>query len=122
MDFGTGLKTIGKYAFSNCTVLEYGSKYTKFEIPNTVERIDKGAFNSCSTLSSGGRIYIPSSVKYIECGAFTGFELNDIGFSDKNNWKFYESSSSKGTSIDLTYPNTVLTYLSKTYSGYLLKG
>lgn len=119
--FGTGLKTIGKYSFSNCSALEYGNSYTKFTIPDTVERIEKGAFNNCTTLSNKGMLYIPSSVTYIECGAFTGFELNDIGFSDGTGWYYYKSETATGTSVDMRYTSNSYTYLSKTYSGYLIK-
>lgn len=54
------VRTIGKYAMSNTHI---SSVY----IPETVKRISKSAFRSCSELTS---VYLPSSLEVIEEGAF----------------------------------------------------
>ena len=57
------LKSIGEYAFCNCTKLQ------KFIIPSSVTSIQSGAFSGCAGLTS---ITIPSSVTSINSGAFSG--------------------------------------------------
>ena len=58
---GSGVTTIGVYAFSNCTSL------TSINIPESVTSIEIGAFSSCKSLSS---IYIPESVTSIGYSVF----------------------------------------------------
>ena len=78
------IKTIGKFAFKNCTSLQI------VNIPDGVTSIDYGAFEGCSNLRSVSfgqqleyigyfafldcrrltRVVIPESVKTIDCGAF----------------------------------------------------
>ena len=57
------VKTIGTYAFKDCTSL------TSVVIPNSVTSINESAFEDCSSLTS---VVIPSSVIYIERSAFAG--------------------------------------------------
>ena len=56
------LKSIGKYAFSGCNLLE------TISIPNSVTTIGEGAFYTCEKLSSA--IHIPEGVIKIEEGIF----------------------------------------------------
>lgn len=59
------LKTIGKYAFKNCSALTS----LEFELPDSqLETIGESAFSSCTGL--GGDLTIPKSVKTIESQAF----------------------------------------------------
>ncbi len=53
---GSGVTTIGVYAFSNCTSL------TSINIPESVNSIEDSVFNYCTSLKS---IYIPESVTTI---------------------------------------------------------
>ena len=63
VELGSGVTSIGKYAFSECLSL------SSITIPDSVASIGNGAFNSCSNLSS---ITIPDSVTSIDNGAFSG--------------------------------------------------
>ena len=63
VELGSGVTSIGKYAFSECLSL------SSITIPDSVTSIGNGAFNSCSNLSS---ITIPDSVTSIDNGAFSG--------------------------------------------------
>lgn len=56
------LKSIGKYAFSGCNLLE------SISIPSSVTSIGEGAFYTCGKLSSA--IHIPEGVKTIKEGTF----------------------------------------------------
>ncbi|MBO7419163.1 MAG: leucine-rich repeat domain-containing protein [Bacteroidaceae bacterium] len=86
LQYFTGLKSIGKYAFYNCsnltsieipkgvTSIKYGafigcSSLTSIVIPEGVTSIGQWAFNNCSNLVS---IVIPESVTSIDNYAFIG--------------------------------------------------
>ena len=90
---GTGVTSIGSYAFSGC------SKLTDIYIPEGVTSIEEGVFQSCSSLASitlpegvmsigEGALFgcgtltsivLPKSIKYISSEAFAGCpELTDV--------------------------------------------
>lgn len=58
---GSGLKTIGKSAFKECTA------FTSLTLPDGLVSIGEGAFESCTGLTS---VVIPDSVTFIGDGAF----------------------------------------------------
>ena len=72
-----GVKSIGSYAFYNCTGL------TSIEIPNSITSIGSSAFQYCSGLTS---ISIPNSVTSIGSSAFygcTGLPIeNNLRYAD----------------------------------------
>ena len=57
----TNIKSIGEFAFSNCTNL------TKIDLPNSIESIDNNAFEYCSKLE---KIILPNTLKQISAGTF----------------------------------------------------
>lgn len=62
IEFGSGVSSIGAYAFEYCASLE------SIAIPNSVPRIEDSAFNSCYSLASAT---IPNSVTSIGNNAFS---------------------------------------------------
>ena len=65
MKFPARLKTIGSFAFDNCSSLK------KAVLPNEIEKLDQGAFANCSSLYY---VSIPESVNAIGRGVFSGCE------------------------------------------------
>ena len=86
---GSGVTTIGVYAFSNCTSL------TSINIPESVTSIESDAFHSCSSLTS---INIPESVTSIggyafySCSSLKSIYLPE-GITTINQATFYSCSS-----------------------------
>lgn len=70
----SNVKSIGKFAFSNCSSL------VGVNVPNSVTSIDKGAFSSCGSLTS---IIMPNSITTIgdaafdHCGSLTSIDIPD---------------------------------------------
>ncbi|MBQ7467066.1 MAG: leucine-rich repeat domain-containing protein, partial [Clostridia bacterium] len=62
VNFGSGLKSIGNYAFRYCTGL------TSLEFPSTLTSIGSYAFQYCTGLT---KVYIPSSVTTITAGSYS---------------------------------------------------
>lgn len=67
-----GVKTIGSYAFDNC------EKVTGITFPNTLEKIEEGAFYSTNITN----IEFPSSLKEICDGAFYLGSLKTVKFNE----------------------------------------
>lgn len=67
---GTGIISIGDYAFQNCNAL------SNIELPSNVNTIGKGAFHTCRNLK---KITIGKNVSEIGSVAFYGLEnINDV--------------------------------------------
>lgn len=70
----SGVKSIGKTAFYDCSSLE------SVELPATVTAINDGTFQNCSSLTS---LKIPETVKTIGANAFTGCKnLKELEIAD----------------------------------------
>lgn len=99
---GTGITSIGDYAFNNCTKLT-GSLI----IPAGVARIGKGSFFSCSKLNS---LTLPESITSIgwgafgSCSGFTGSLILPNGIIDIGGSAF---AHCRGFSGSLSIPDSV---------------
>ena len=71
MEFGTGVTSIGNYAFEGCYSL------TRVTIGDNVTSIGKFAFNRCESLYNVGK-QIGNNVTYIGEGAFSQTKIQDI--------------------------------------------
>lgn len=60
--FPTGLKTIGRRAFSGCGLKEV-------HLPNSLERIEWEAFSNCDDLND---VYLPESISFFGAFLFNG--------------------------------------------------
>jgi len=79
-----GVKSIGKYAFENCTNI------TSIVLPSSLTSIDTYAFSGCNKLTS---INLPNNITYIGSGAFMYCNgLNSITLPSSlttiDNWAF----------------------------------
>lgn len=103
------VKTIGDYAFSNCTVLE------TVVIPDSVEIIGNYAFQKCQSLKN---ILIPRNVKEIGANAFIDSGLENAIFYSPNNWTAklnLDGDSPQDVALMLTDYAQNATYLKTTY-------
>jgi hypothetical protein len=132
------LKTIGNYAFQNCTSI------SEFIMPNTVTTIGYEAFIGCSSLESiqlsenlnlidnktfyGCKnlksITIPESVTVIKSGAFVGCSnLSSVYFQYQDYWVYSMDGANGGVQIDVTnqYSNAQSLKNESSWGRYSLK-
>lgn len=103
-----GLKIIGTLCFEDCD-------FTSLLLPSTLERIDNGAFDGCTALTT---ITIPANVTKIYNNAFVGCTaLTSIVFENPNGWV-----DASGNAINLSDPSANVAKLQQTSNlGYLTR-
>jgi hypothetical protein len=103
---GYTVTSIGEYAFT-----EYGDSITRVVVPNTVTRIEEGAFAGCTALTS---IVIPDSVTWIGDYAFADcLSLTDVTIPDSVTSIGQEAFSGCDGLSKVDLPDRFLTQLSK---------
>jgi hypothetical protein len=103
---GYTVTSIGEYAFT-----EYGDSITRVVVPNTVTRIEEGAFAGCTALTS---IVIPDSVTWIGDYAFADcLSLTEVTIPDSVTSIGQEAFSGCDGLIKVDLPDRFLTQLSK---------
>jgi len=103
---GYTVTSIGEYAFT-----EYGDSITRVVIPNTVTRIEQGAFAGCTALTS---IVIPDSVTWIGDYAFADcLSLTEVTIPDSITFIGQEAFSGCDGLSKVELPDRFLTQLSK---------
>jgi hypothetical protein len=103
---GYPVTSIGAYAFT-----EYGNSISRIVIPNTVTRIEEGAFAGCTALTS---IVIPDSVTWIGDYAFADcLSLTEVTIPDSVTSIGQEAFSGCDGLIKVDLPDRFLTQLSK---------
>lgn len=130
---GSVLESIGDEAFK-------GSSFTSIRLPASIKSIGKGAFYSCSSLSSvqfeeGSRlevigaeafvsssltsITIPKSVVSIGKKAFLYLEMETVTFEAPDGWYYAEKeNATSGQALSLNSPSSNARYLCYSYFDY----
>lgn len=91
VDFGNGVKEIGKKAFYNCKYL------TSVTFGDSLEKIGESAFGSAKALKT---VSFPASLKYIGkdafwCGGNAGEGITSATFAVKEGWTWWMSDSTQ---------------------------
>jgi len=93
-----GVTSIGKYAFYLCT------KLTSVELPGTLTRIEKGAFENCGITS----LSLPNSINYIGESAFSACrQLTSVNIPDQVEKIEYNTFASCSSLSSILIPGSV---------------
>ena len=137
VELPSGLKSIGDYAFANCTELIsvtfnpcdieilsehiFENCYALEEIilPQTIKTIEANAFYNCISLKE---ITIPLSVTEIKSQAFQGcYQLTSVNFEQPSGWVYsFGTSWIEISETQLNNPETAAEYLQTKWK-YILR-
>ena len=113
MDSATGLKSIGQYAFQNCT------KLTEVKLPNQLTSIPGSCFDGCTSLTTCN---MPTSLIWLGTHAFAGTKLTSVSFPNSviriDNNCFYNCVSLK----TVKWPSSLLDIGNSAFQNTALSG